>query len=116
VTHEYVILTGGRILTGDGRPDCTAIAWAHDTILAVGADDDVWAISRGDSRLVQLDGARVEALNPPATLEAGARANLRVIGADGSALAIIRDGRLSQGSLAGIESSSPSTPGSSSHA
>jgi hypothetical protein len=60
VTHEYVIASAGRIIPG--REGDTAIAWAADRVLAVGADDVVRAISRGDSTFVDLAGCLVTAL------------------------------------------------------
>ncbi len=63
MTHEYVIALGGTILApvpgGDPRP--TAIAWAADRILAIGSDEVVRAISRGDSTFLDLDGSTVTA-------------------------------------------------------
>jgi hypothetical protein len=67
VTHEYVIATGGLILTGATpadpatTPAPTAIAWAVDRVLAVGLDGDVRAISRGDSTFLDLRGCVVTA-------------------------------------------------------
>jgi hypothetical protein len=65
VTHEYVIGLGGRIerrgpVTGDIPP--TAIAWAADRVLAVGPDEVVRSISRGDSTFLELGGCVVTAL------------------------------------------------------
>jgi len=65
MTHEYVIALGGRVqphtLHGnDAEP--TAVAWAADRVLAVGADDIVRSISRGDSTFLDLDGCVVTAL------------------------------------------------------
>ncbi len=65
MTHEYVIAQGGRVqphtLGGDDA-EPTAVAWAADRVLAVGADDLVRSISRGDSTFVDLDGCVVTAL------------------------------------------------------
>ncbi len=79
MTHRYVVLHGGTILTledalpsdaasraaGDRRlPDAagrraTAICYAHDRILAVGADDEVLALAGPDSEVVDLHGRAV---------------------------------------------------------
>jgi predicted amidohydrolase YtcJ len=79
MTHRYVVLHGGTILTlenalpsdvasravGDpGVPDAaggraTAICYAHDRILAVGADDEVLALAGPDSEVVDLRGRAV---------------------------------------------------------
>jgi hypothetical protein len=84
MTHEYVIALGGRIEPhGTGRDGdvSTAIAWAADRVLAVGPDDMVRAISRGDSTFLALGGcvvtalpvdpARADELVREASLEAG---------------------------------------------
>ncbi len=63
MTHEYVIALNGRIepdLSGDGVS--TSIGWAADAILAVGPDDVVRAISRGDSTFLDLEGCVVTPL------------------------------------------------------
>jgi hypothetical protein len=65
VTHEYVIATGGVIFLADEEepgPSPTAIAWAADRVLAVGSDDVVRAISRGDSTFIDLGGCVVTPL------------------------------------------------------
>jgi hypothetical protein len=65
VTHEYVIALDGRIdphRPGDAGPAATAIAWAADHVLAVGTDDVVRAISRGDSTFLDIEGCVVTAL------------------------------------------------------
>jgi len=78
MTHEYIIGVGGHIEAAPGRlgqvpggghsPVApTAIAWAADHILAVGSDEVVRAISRGDSTFFDLGGTVVTAL--PADLE-----------------------------------------------
>ncbi len=74
MTHEYVLALGGRVLGGapsiDGSPAPTAIAWAADRVLAVGTDDAVRAISRGDSIVLDLDGCLVTPLpDDPARAE-----------------------------------------------
>jgi hypothetical protein len=63
VTHEYVI--GLRGIVGPSAPaagEATAIAWAADRVLAVGADADVRSISRGDSIFLDLAGCTVTPL------------------------------------------------------
>jgi hypothetical protein len=70
MTHEYVIGLGGRIdsrTSGPAQTTRTAIGWAADRVLAVGTDDLVRAISRGDSTFLDLHGCVVTAL--PADLE-----------------------------------------------
>lgn len=65
MTHEYVIALDGRIdahRPGDAGSAPTAIAWAADHVLAVGADDIVRAISRGDSTFLDIEGCVVTAL------------------------------------------------------
>jgi hypothetical protein len=65
MTHEYIIATGGRIgSSGSGGVDAegTAIAWAADRVLAVGSDEAVCSISRGDSTFLDLGGCVVTAL------------------------------------------------------
>jgi len=65
MTHEYVIALDGRIdphRPGDAGPAPTAIAWAADRVLAVGTDDIVRAISRGDSTFLDIEGCVVTAL------------------------------------------------------
>lgn len=79
MTHHYTILHGGIVLTMDGgRPSdaasralglagvtdaagrrATAIAFAHDRILAVGADADVLPLAGASSRVVDLRGRAV---------------------------------------------------------
>jgi hypothetical protein len=78
MTHEYVIAMGGRVLgaaPGDG-PAPTAIGWAADAVLAVGPDDVVRAISRGDSTFLDLAGCTVTAASSDVRLEPGAPADL----------------------------------------
>jgi hypothetical protein len=124
VTHEYTILTGGLVLPGGGAPACTAIAWADEIVLGFGPDHDVRAMSRGDSRFIDLRGAAVVPLGaedsvrwpPEAALEIGGRADLAVLdgdprdvragGLDGGTglprtLALIRGGRVVLGVLPG---------------
>jgi predicted amidohydrolase YtcJ len=115
VTHQYTILTGGRILIsgepesgprpGQGSVDPpTAIAWTEDTVLAVGADAAVRAVSRGDSRFHDLAGAIVRPLGT-GPLEPGAPADFAVL--DGTSdpsdgprqIAVVRGGRVVEGRL-----------------
>ena len=127
MTHEYTLLVGGTVIPGGDLPDAAAIAWAEDTILALGTDEEVRAISRGDSHLVELHGAFVVGLAPGAAaweatadragsaLEVGGRADLVVLlrdprvepaGTPGeqalSAMAVIRGGRVVAGALPGV--------------
>ena len=120
MTHRYTILIGGTVIAGRDEPDASAIAWAEDTVIALGTDDDVRGASRGDSYLVDLGGASVVALGegpdacwpPDATLEVGGRADLAVLERDPrlvgpraqhrlSALALVRGGRVVAGRLPG---------------
>lgn len=80
MTHEYTLLLGATVLPGDDRPACEAIAWAEDTILALGGDAEVRAISRGDSHVLTYPGAFVVPLDRP--LEVGGPADLAVLAAD----------------------------------
>lgn len=59
MTHEYTVLFGGTVMAGGGGSHATAIAWAGDTVIAIGNDADVRAISRGDSHFFDLAGAWV---------------------------------------------------------
>jgi hypothetical protein len=67
MTHEYVILVGGRVAPGRSEAGfrgevATALAWAADRVLAVGRDEDVRSISRGDSTFLDLGGRIVTPL------------------------------------------------------
>jgi hypothetical protein len=63
VTHEYVIALNGHIEPDPGgEAEETAVAWAADAVLAVGPDDVVRAISRGDSTFLDLCGCLVTPL------------------------------------------------------
>ncbi len=112
MTHEYTVLTGGLVLPGSDVRETTAIAWAGDTILAVGNDATVRAISRGDSHFVDLRGATViplaagaEAAWPTdATLEVGGPAELAVLTHDPrrasfEVRAVVRAGQVVEGAL-----------------
>ena len=109
MTHEYTILFGGTVIPGGDKADASAIAWAHDTVLLIGSDDDVRAISRGDSHFVDLNGAYVVPLG--VTLETGGPADMAVTDADPRTsptpprtLAIVRAGLVVKGSLGGLSS------------
>ncbi len=120
MTHRYTLLVGGTVISGRDEPDVSAIAWAADTVIALGSDDDVRGTSRGDSHVIDLRGASVVALGegpdvlwpPDATLEVGGRADLAVLQGDPrridapagrrlSALALVRGGRVTSGRLPG---------------
>jgi predicted amidohydrolase YtcJ len=106
VTHEYTLLVGGTVIAGGSAPDAEAIAWAADTILALGSEAEVRAISRGDSHVLDLEGAFVVGLEAP--LEVGGPADLAVHDRDprrspaDPARAVVRGGRLVEGLLPGL--------------
>jgi predicted amidohydrolase YtcJ len=121
VTHRYTLLIRGTVISGRDEPDVSAIAWAADTVIALGSDDDVRGTSRGDSHVIDLGGASVVALGegpnvlwpPDATLEIGGPADLAVLESDPrridvpagqrlSALALVRGGRVVAGRLPGV--------------
>jgi predicted amidohydrolase YtcJ len=115
MTHEYVIVIGATVVRGTGEPDATAIAWAHGTILAIGSDEEVTAISRGDSAVCTLDGAVVIPLDggddptwpTSRELRVGGPADLAVLAADprrtpdaaDHPLAVVRAGVVVRGHL-----------------
>ena len=80
MTHEYTILANGVVeghreavsalptMTATAEARATAVAYAGGVVLAVGTDAEVRAISRGDSRLIDLEGRRVIPLAHAATL------------------------------------------------
>jgi predicted amidohydrolase YtcJ len=132
VTHRYTLLIRGTVISGRDEPDVTAIAWAADTVIALGSDDEVRGTSRGDSHVIDLQGASVVALGerpdvlwpPDATLEVGGRADLAVLANDPrrmdapavqrlSALVLIRGGRVVAGRLPGETSPRATTEGAS---
>jgi predicted amidohydrolase YtcJ len=80
VTHEYTLLIGATILPGGGAPACEALAWAGGTILALGSEAEIRAISRGDSDVLEIAGRFVVPL--ATTLEVGAPADLLVLETD----------------------------------
>lgn len=120
MTHEYALLVGGTVITGGGEPDCEAIAWAEDTILALGSEAEVRAISRGDSHVMAIPGAFVRGARA-ARLEVGGAADLDMFDADprGEAegvsgtpaepRAVIRAGRVVAGELHLHAAGSPAT-------
>lgn len=102
MTHEYTFLLGATILPGAGRAPCEAVAWAHGTVLALGTDAEVRAISRGDSHVLGYPGAFVVPLGEG--LDVGGPADMMVLAGDprtgaGAAapLAVIRHGRPADG-------------------
>lgn len=112
MSHHYVILRGGTVVPGGDAPDATAIAWAWDTVLILGSDEEVTGISRGDSHFHDLRGAVVVPLDgsgrpDPAdgVLEIGGRADLAVFEVDPRAvpsarpIAVVRSGRVVDGAL-----------------
>jgi predicted amidohydrolase YtcJ len=120
VTHRYTLLVGGTVISARDEPDFSAIAWAADTVIALGSDADVRGTSRGDSHVIDLAGAIVVGLGegtdvrwpPESTLEVGGRADLAVLDSDPrrtvgpvgqplSALAVVRGGRVVAGQLSG---------------
>lgn len=119
MTHGYTILLGGTVLPGLDAPAVSAIAWAGDTVIGLGSDDDVRGLSRGDSQFVDLAGAYVVPLGPltgtlwppAATLEIGDRADLVILASDprlddpgggrAPTVALIRGGHVAAGRLPG---------------
>lgn len=120
MTHRYTILVGGTVISGREEPDVSAIAWAADTVIALGSDDDVRGTSRGESHVIDLAGAIVVPLGrspdvrwpPEATLDVGGRADLAVLESDPrriqapagqrlTALALVRGGNVVAGRLPG---------------
>jgi len=103
VTHLYTLLVGGVVLPGGGQPSCSAIAWAEDLVLALGSDEEVMSLSRGDSTLIDLAGAFVVPL-AEGTLEVGGPADLELLATDPrtsapQTLAIVRAGHVVSGAL-----------------
>jgi len=97
VSHLYTLLVGGVVRPGGGAPEASAIAWAHDTVLMIGSDEDVRAISRGDSHVVDIGGLVVVPLGE--TLEIGGPADLKVLDAKSNSIAVVRVGRVVEGAL-----------------
>jgi 1-aminocyclopropane-1-carboxylate deaminase len=128
MTHEYLIATGGTITTTPAASlaSATAIAWAADTVLVVGTDREMRALSRGDSIFVDLAGATVSATDPaggPVVIGDPADLDLRL--ADGTLIARVVAGHFqhpdahhgplralrADGSSGTIRSPRPSSPG-----
>ncbi|MFN8631312.1 MAG: hypothetical protein U0838_13645 [Chloroflexota bacterium] len=109
MTHEYTILTGGVVVAAvDGCAAPSAVAWALDTVLAVGGDADVLAISRGDSRVADLHGALVTPDAGAGPLEPGDRADFTIRdAATGEVLAEIRAGQIVAGDVPGFSAAQP---------
>lgn len=107
VTHEYTILVGGVVLGGANAPEpATAVAWALGTVLAVGSDARVFAISRGDSHVANLNGALLVPASGVRTIEPGDPADLDILDpATRVRIAEIRGGRLTSGVLSGVDAS-----------
>lgn len=117
MTHLYTILVRGTVLPGRDQPAVSAIAWAAGTVLALGSDEEMRGLSRGDSHVVDLAGASVvplgagaDAVWPPDTrLEIGGRADLAILASDprlqrraaegSSTVAVIRGGCVVAGQL-----------------
>ena len=102
MTHEYTILTGGVIAGSDPTKPHTAIAWAAGTVLAVGQDTAVRAVSRGDSHVADLRGAVVQALGD-GCLEPGDAADFEIRDPAGTrTIAVVRGGHVVEGEFAGL--------------
>jgi len=102
MTHEYTLLVGGIVRARDDVP-ATALAYAHDTVVAIGSDDAIRGTSRGDSRVVELNG-RIVAPIPASegALEVGGPATFVVLAPDGvGVVAVVLDGRAVEGMLPG---------------
>lgn len=131
MTHEYTLLVNGTIHPGPDDAAAGAMAWAAGTILAIGSEEVVRSISRGDSSVISLDGATViplgpddEASWPPnARLEVGGPADLAVLDADPasggdmgrrdlrpSVIALVRGGHAVAGALPGQPASDAGSP------
>ncbi|MFN8622315.1 MAG: hypothetical protein U0869_16405 [Chloroflexota bacterium] len=96
MTHEYTIATGGTVAASAGTAGTppTAIAWAADTILAVGTDAEMRALSRGDSTFLDLAGATVTPSDAAAgPLGTGDRADLDLRTPDGTLVGRVIAGR-----------------------
>ena len=116
MTHEYTLLLGATILPGGDAPACEALAWAAGTILALGSEAEIRAISRGDSGVMAVAGRFVVPLAAP--LEVGAPADLVVLETDPRdahapggprRLAVIRGGHVVEGSATPVEDTAPAS-------
>jgi len=99
VTHEYVIALSGHIRSTSSEAEATAVGWAAEAILAVGTDEAVRSISRGDSTFLDLDGCLVtprDPDDPAASLEPGAPADL-AFWRDGELVATVEAGHFTEG-------------------
>lgn len=95
MTHEYVIALNGHIEPDPGGDsEETALAWAAGAILAVGPDDVVRAISRGDSTFLDLGGCLVTPL-PDAPSQADSLVREKRAGAADIARVLVESGLLS---------------------
>ena len=118
MTHLYTILVGGTVLPARDEPAVSAIAWAGDTVIGLGSDQELLGLSRGDSWFVDLDGATVVPLGDgdaawpvDVRLEVGGPADLAVVARDPRlqhesgdvpmTIAIVRGGRVVAGRLPG---------------
>jgi hypothetical protein len=118
VTHLYTILLGGNVIPARDQPAVSAIAWAGDTVIGLGSDEELRGLSRGDSWFVDLEGASVVPLGGDdatwpidGTLEIGGRADLAVVAGDPRVrpepstpppmVALVRGGRVVAGRLPG---------------
>jgi RNA polymerase sigma-70 factor (ECF subfamily) len=115
VTHEYTLLVGGTILAGLDQPPVSAMAWAAGTVIALGTEEQIRGISRGDSDVLPLHGAFVVPIDPAGgvgwppmgQLEIGSAADLAILAADPRLtteeprrpVAVIRGGHLIEGRL-----------------
>jgi imidazolonepropionase-like amidohydrolase len=105
MTHEYIIALNGHIEPDPGGDaEETALAWAADAILAVGPDQVVRAISRGDSTFLDLGGCLVTPL-PDAPSHADSLVREEQIGAADIARRLVESGLLSAN--AALEPGSP---------
>ena len=133
MTHEYTLLVGGTILCGLDQPPMSAMAWAAGTVIALGTEEQIRGISRGDSRVFELHGGYVVPLAadgrfawpPSVDLEIGGNADVAVLTSDPRLateqaqrpIAVIRRGHLVDGRLpratgsAGAPSATEDRPG-----
>lgn len=129
MTHEYTLLVGGTILTTLGQPPVGSMAWAAGTVIALGTEDQVRGISRGDSTVLNLHGSFVAPLDPNGAfdwpprvdLEIGGPADIAILNEDPRTararrrpMALIRGGHVVEGSLpasGGEPGATDDTPG-----